>query len=94
MTVLTSGDLTSDGSSSATSGDSIETALETWLKERVFQLSVDTLKSDTVTCTACGEVLGTYIVEYRGNRFRYSLGEAYAFLSFVRETQAHARSAE
>ncbi len=86
MTVLTSDGSPSDGS--------IELVFETWLKERIFQLSVDTLKSETVTCTACGEVLGTYIVDYRGHRFRYSLGEAHAFLSFVKETQSDDRPAE
>lgn len=71
---------------SPTSNSVIEAAFEAWLKDQILQLSVDTLKSEAITCTACGEVLGTYIIDYQGNRFRYSPGEAYAFLKFVAET--------
>jgi hypothetical protein len=73
---------------SSTSGSLIGDVFETWLKDQIFRLSVDTLKSKAITCTACGEVLGTYIIEYQGERFRYSPGEAYAFLKFVEETQS------
>jgi hypothetical protein len=72
--------------SSPVSDSSIETAFEAWLNAQILRLSVDTLKSKAVTCTACGEILGTYIIEYQGHRFRYSPGEAYAFLKFVEET--------
>jgi hypothetical protein len=72
----------------SSSDSSIETAFDLWLKTQILQLSVDTLKSEAITCTACGEVLGTYIVEYQGNRFRYSPAEAYAFLKFVAEAVA------
>jgi hypothetical protein len=68
-------------------------AFETWLKDQILRLSVDTLKSKAMTCTACGEVLGTYIIEYQGNRFRYSPGDAYAFLKFIDETQSFDRLA-
>lgn len=69
----------------STSDSSVETAFESWLKVQILQLSVDTLKSKAITCTACGEVLGTYIIEYQGCQFRYSPAEAYAFLKFVAE---------
>ncbi|OLP17305.1 hypothetical protein BST81_15965 [Leptolyngbya sp. 'hensonii'] len=72
MTVLTSYPFTSG-------------AFEVWLKEQIQQLSVDTLKSRAVTCTACGEVVGTYIVEYQGHRSRYSPAETYALLKFIAE---------
>ena len=56
---------------------------QNWLKGQILQLSVDTLKSNAVTCTACGEVLGTYIIDYQGDRFRLSLEQAYALLKFI-----------
>lgn len=59
---------------------------ETWLKAQILKLSVDTLKSEAFTCTACGEVLGTYIIDYKGERFRYSMPRTYAFLKFIAET--------
>ena len=69
-----------------TSDSPIEAAFDSWLKTQILQLSVDTLKSKALTCTACGEILGTYIIEYQGKRFRYSPTEAYAFLKFIAET--------
>jgi hypothetical protein len=63
----------------------ITEAFQDWLKAQILQLSVDTLKSSAVTCTACGEVLGTYIIDYKGERFRLSLEETYAFLKFIAE---------
>ncbi|WP_017301697.1 hypothetical protein [Nodosilinea nodulosa] len=69
---------------SATIPDSaLAEAWQAWLKAQVLQLSVDTLQSNAVTCTACGEVLGTYIVDYQGHQFRLSLEEAYGFLKFI-----------
>ncbi len=75
------------------SNPTITAAFEDWLKAQILQLSVDTLKSNAVTCTACGEVLGTYIIDYKGvgeasrneTRFRLSLEQAYAFLKFIQE---------
>jgi hypothetical protein len=61
------------------------TAFEEWLKAQILKLSVDTLKSEAVTCTACGEVLGTYIIDYKGTEFRYSTERTYAFLKFLLE---------
>lgn len=72
----------------SSSDSSTEATFEAWLTTQILQLSVDTLKSKAITCTACGEVLGTYIIEYQGNRFRYSASEAYAFLKFIAETTA------
>ncbi|MFB2893509.1 hypothetical protein ACE1CI_11405 [Aerosakkonemataceae cyanobacterium BLCC-F50] len=65
---------------------SIETTFETWLKNQILKLSIDTLKLKAITCTACGEVLGTYIIDYQGKQFHYTSGEAYAFLKFLEET--------
>lgn len=56
---------------------------ESWLEEQIRQLSVEALKTNTLTCTACGEVEGSYIVEYDGQSFRLPGEEAYAFLSFI-----------
>jgi hypothetical protein len=60
-------------------------ALQDWLKAQILHLSVETLKSNAVTCTACGEVLGTYIIDYQGDRFRLSPEQTYAFLKFIQE---------
>ncbi|MBW4694165.1 MAG: hypothetical protein KME27_20670 [Lyngbya sp. HA4199-MV5] len=60
-------------------------SFQNWLKAQILQLSVETLKSNAVTCTACGEVLGTYIIDYEGDRFRLSLEQAYAFLKYIQE---------
>ncbi len=54
-----------------------------WLEKEIQQLSVSTLSSDVVTCTACGEVQGDYIIDYQGTSFRLPAAEAYAFLKFV-----------
>jgi hypothetical protein len=43
---------------------------------------VGTLKSNAVTCTVCGEVLGTYIIDDNGDRFRLPVEQTYAFLKF------------
>jgi hypothetical protein len=63
----------------------ITQAFQDWLKAQILQLSVDTLKSNAVTCTACGEILGTYIIDYNGDRFRLPLEQTYAFLKFIQE---------
>jgi hypothetical protein len=57
--------------------------LDQWLAEQILKLSVDTLKDEAVTCTACAETLGEYIIEYQGKQFRYPADRAYAFLMFV-----------
>jgi hypothetical protein len=59
---------------------------EAWLKTEILKLSVDTLKEQAVTCTACGEVLGTYIIDYKGERLRFSAERTYAFLKFLLES--------
>jgi hypothetical protein len=58
-------------------------AFDTWMKAEILKLSVDTLKSQAVTCTACGEVLGTYIIDYKGTPMRLSAEQTYAFLKFL-----------
>lgn len=65
---------------------SLEDAFQDWLKAQISHLSLETLRSNTVTCTACGEILGTYIIDYKGQEFRLSGEEAYAFLKFVQES--------
>lgn len=66
----------------------LNAAFEEWLKAEILKLSVDTLKSEAVTCTACGEIQGTYIIDYKGNRFRFPADRTYAFLQFVLAGQA------
>jgi hypothetical protein len=64
---------------------SVAEVWQDWLKAQILRLSVDTLRLNAVTCTACGVVLGTYIIDYKGDRFRLSLEQAYAFLKFIQE---------
>ena len=59
---------------------------EAWLEQRIATLSVDALNRNVLTCTACGEVTGDYIIEYRGESLRYQAPKAYAFLKYVLET--------
>ena len=54
-----------------------------WLEAEIQRLSLDALPSDVVTCTACGEMLGSYIVEHQGTSLRLSAMEAYSFLEFM-----------
>ncbi|MEM9008353.1 MAG: hypothetical protein AAGE59_33195 [Cyanobacteria bacterium P01_F01_bin.86] len=56
---------------------------ESWLEEQIRQLSVEALKAGTLTCTACGEVAGSYIIEYDEQAFRLPGEEAYTFLCFI-----------
>lgn len=63
----------------------VSLAFEEWMKTQILKLSVDTLKEQAITCTACGEVLGTYIIDYKGTRFRFSPERTYAFLKFLLE---------
>ncbi len=56
---------------------------EEWLSARIRQLSVEALAQRTLTCNACGEVAGTYIIEFEGQTFRLPGEEAFAFLSFI-----------
>ncbi|MEM6521192.1 MAG: hypothetical protein AAF722_17875 [Cyanobacteria bacterium P01_C01_bin.70] len=58
---------------------------ETWLTEHIRQLSLTALAAGTLTCNACGEVAGTYIIEYDGQTFRLPGEEALAFLTFIVE---------
>jgi hypothetical protein len=54
-----------------------------WLEDKIRQLSVAALSENAITCTACGEVLGAYIIEYGGKTFRLSAEETLALLQFV-----------
>lgn len=63
-------------------------AFESWLKSEILRLSVDTLKSEAFTCTACGEVLGTYIIDYKGTQMRFPADRTYAFLKYLSESQS------
>ncbi|MEB3210489.1 MAG: hypothetical protein VKL39_04015 [Leptolyngbyaceae bacterium] len=54
-----------------------------WLEEQIRMLSVETLASDTITCTACGEIAGSYIIDYHGTTYRFPGPQTYAFLQFV-----------
>lgn len=65
---------------------STASAFEQWLKEQIQHLSVDTLLKNTITCTACGEVQGIYVIDYQGQKFRLGMEKTYAFLSFVKES--------
>jgi hypothetical protein len=58
---------------------------EEWLSTKIRQLSVEALAQQALTCNACGEVAGTYIIEYDGQTFRLSGEEALTFLSFILE---------
>ncbi len=58
---------------------------EEWLAAKIRQLSIEALKQQTLTCNACGEIAGTYIIEYDGQTFRLPGEETLAFLAFVVE---------
>ncbi|MDY6939406.1 MAG: hypothetical protein SWY16_17275 [Cyanobacteriota bacterium] len=57
-----------------------------WLETQIASLSVDVLSEKVFTCTACPEVVGDYIIEYRGESLRFGAPKAYAFLRFIRES--------
>ncbi|MBD2102478.1 hypothetical protein [Leptolyngbya sp. FACHB-261] len=64
----------------------IPAAFKHWLSQQILKLSVETLSSEVLTCTACSaSTSGEYIVEYGGESFRYSPEKTYAFLKFVAE---------
>lgn len=54
-----------------------------WIKERIRQLSFEAVASGVFTCTACGEVDGDYIIDYRGLRLEFDAITTYAFLQFL-----------
>lgn len=56
---------------------------ESWLEEQIRLLSVQALSLNALTCNACGEIAGTYIIEYDQQTFRLPGEEAYAFLQFI-----------
>ncbi|NEP20107.1 MAG: hypothetical protein F6J97_25030 [Leptolyngbya sp. SIO4C1] len=59
-----------------------------WISERIRQLSVSAIASGVFTCTACGEVEGDYVIDYKGETFRFDTITTYAFLQFVLEKAA------
>jgi hypothetical protein len=61
---------------------------EEWLTQQILTLSVDALSQKVLTCTACPQVLGDYIIEYQGESLRLPAGKAYAFLRYVLESAA------
>lgn len=61
-------------------------ALDHWLHEQIRPLSVAMLKDAVMTCTACGDVTGEYIVEYQGDTLRLPASDTYALLKFVAAT--------
>lgn len=56
---------------------------ESWLEAQIRQLSVEALKANALTCNACGEIAGTYIIEYDQQIFRLPGEETFAFLQFI-----------
>ena len=58
-----------------------------WLEEQIRQLSIDLLAIGTYTCTACGEVLDEYIIDYSGKKLRLSKAETYSLLKFILATK-------
>lgn len=65
----------------------LSTTFMAWLEEQIRSLSVETLKSDTITCTACGEIAGSYIIDYHGTTYRFPADKTYAFLQYVAAQQ-------
>lgn len=57
-----------------------------WLEQQILKLSVDALSRNVLTCTACPQVIGDYIIEYRGESLRLPAPKAYAFLRYVMAT--------
>lgn len=58
---------------------------DSWIAQQILKLSVDALSSEVLTCTACAERVGEYLIEYQGKTFRYSPEQTYALLKFLTE---------
>ncbi|MDB9527295.1 hypothetical protein PN498_14945 [Oscillatoria sp. CS-180] len=56
---------------------------DSWLEQQIKDLSVDALSREAMTCTACPQVIGDYIIEYQGESLRFPAPKAYAFLRYV-----------
>jgi hypothetical protein len=67
------------------STQTLAAAFDSWIAEQIEKLSVDALSSEVLTCTACAETSGEYVIEYQGETFRYPPEKTYAFLKFVTE---------
>lgn len=59
-----------------------------WITQRIRQLSVGTMTSGLITCTACGEVEGDYILAYKGETFRFDTVTTYAILQLMLEKKS------
>ncbi|PZV15064.1 MAG: hypothetical protein DCF20_11615 [Pseudanabaena sp.] len=62
-----------------------------WLEGQIRQLSIDILVIGTYTCTVCGEVVGEYIIDHSGEKFRLSKSETYSFLKYILATRSHSK---
>lgn len=54
-----------------------------WLTEQIGELSVTLLSKGVFTCTECGKVSGTYIIQQGDESQRLSTVETYAMLQFL-----------
>lgn len=64
------------------------TAFDEWMNTQISHLSLSATQLSNLTCTACNEILGMYIIDYQGDRFHYSAFRTYAFLKFILEEQS------
>lgn len=65
---------------------SLKTAMEQrdrWLTEQIHLLSVTLLNKGIFTCTECGKVTGTYIIQQGDESQRLSTVDTYAMLQFL-----------
>ncbi len=65
-----------------------------WIAAKIRALSVEALRLEAVTCNACGEIVGTYIIEYDGQTFRLPGEEALAFLAYIVESSQSSESSK
>lgn len=63
--------------------ESIASQYQAWLVTEIEKLSIETLRHQTITCTACPKVTGDYLVDFQGQTIRLKTPETYAFLKFV-----------
>jgi len=54
-----------------------------WLVDQIRQLSIAVLDQGSLTCTACGEVSGVYIITRNQETLKLSATETYAYLHFL-----------
>lgn len=56
---------------------------QSWIAEKIRNLSVEALSLKALICNACGEVEGIYIIEYQDQTLRLSSESTLAFLEFI-----------